>query len=207
VTGTQSKKQIILDFCQGQSFNRIGAEELRAIGNELRHRLGASYRPSPSYIAAVLRGAGKQVEYDDRFAGPATDGMEEPYASRLKGVLQFHDLESAEATLRKLDAIYREYHSASDRMGMSLVKSLVLKGKLRAQSLGGNPRVSPEKRREKQEIARWFGVWLETPDLLFDWLELRKQSEEFQQMFAGGPARGPGAAAASPAPEGPNRQR
>jgi len=182
VIDTPSKKQIILDFCRGQSFDRIGTEELRAIGDELRRRLGASYRPSPSYIAAVLRAAGKQVEYEDRFANP---WMEEPYASHLKGVLQFHDLESAEASLRKLDAIYREYRKGSDRIGTSLVRSLVLKGKLRAESLAANPRVSPEKRREKQEIARWFRVWLETPDLLLDWLELRKASAEFQQMFAG----------------------
>jgi len=56
----------------------------------------------------------------------------------------------------------------------------------RAASLGASPRVSPEKRREKQEIAAWFRVWLETPDLFFDWLELRKHSEEFQRMFAEG---------------------
>jgi len=109
--------------------------------------------------------------------------MEEPYAGRLKGLLQFHDLASAEAALQKLDAIYREYRGSSDRVGTSLVRSLVQKGKLRADSLATNPRVGPEKRREKQEIARWFRVWLETPDLLFDWLELRKQSEEFRRMF------------------------
>ena len=64
----------------------------------------------------------------------------------------------------------------------------MLKGKQRAASLGASPRVSPEKRREKQEIAAWFRVWLETPDLFFDWLELRKQSEEFQDAF--GESRG-----------------
>jgi hypothetical protein len=44
--------------------------------------------------------------------------------------------------------------------------------------------VGPEKRREKQEVANWFRVWLETSDLFFDWLELRKQSEEFQRLFS-----------------------
>jgi len=49
--------------------------------------------------------------------------------------------------------------------------------------VANNPRISPEKRREKTEIARWFQVWLEVSDLFFDWLELRKQSEEFQRLF------------------------
>jgi hypothetical protein len=121
------------------------------------------------------------VDYDDRYVDPL---MEEPYASRLEGALQFCDLESAEGSLQKLDAIYCEYRNAADRVGTTLVRSLVLKGKQRAESLAANSRVSPEKRREKQEIANWFRVWLETSDLFFDWLELRKESEEFQRLFS-----------------------
>ena len=63
------------------------------------------------------------------------------------------------------------------------MRSLVIKGKKRAQSMARNPRVNPAKRREKEEIAAWFKVWLELPDAFFDWLELRKRSEEFQQTF------------------------
>jgi hypothetical protein len=185
VPDTPSKKQLILECCQAQGFDRVGTEEIRAIGNELRRRLGPSQKISPSYIAAVLRAAGKRVDYEDRYADPA---MEEPYASRLKGLLQFHDLASAEASLRKLDAAYREFREVADRVGTSLVRALVLKGKQRAESLASSPRVSPGKRREKQEIARWFGVWLETPDLIQDWLEIRKSSEEFRRMFSGEPA-------------------
>lgn len=120
--------------------------------------------------------------------------MEEPYASRLAGALEFRDFASAEASLQKLDALYREYREVADRVGTSLVRSLVLKGKQRAESLGANARVNPEKRREKQEIANWFRVWLEASDLFFDWLELRKQSEEFQRLFSNhdGRTRAPG---------------
>ena len=109
--------------------------------------------------------------------------MEEPYASRLAGVLQFRDFATAEASLQKLDALYRGYREVADRVGTSLVRELVLKGKQRAESLATGARVRPEKRREKKEIANWFHVWLETPDLFFDWLELRKRSEEFLQLF------------------------
>ena len=62
------------------------------------------------------------------------------------------------------------------------------KGKLRARSLAANPRVQAQKRQEKQEIARWFQVWLETPDLFADWLALRKSSDEFHKLFGAGDA-------------------
>jgi hypothetical protein len=181
VPGTLSKKQIILEYCRANALERIGPEEIRALENEVRARLGSNTKSSPSYIASVLREAGKNVEYYDRFATPS---MEEPYASRLRNLLQFHDLESAEASLRTLDEVYREYREASDRIGTGLVRALLQKGKLRAGSLAANPRVSPDKRAEKREIATWFRIWLETPDLFFDWLELRKASEEFRRLFS-----------------------
>jgi hypothetical protein len=179
VPETLSKKQIILEYCRAKALERIGPEEIRALENELRSRMGS--RTSPSYIAGVLREAGKNVEYRDRFADPP---MEEPYASRLRNLLQFHDFVSAEASLRKLDEVYREYREASDRTGTGLVRTLLQKGKLRAASLAANPRVSSDKRAEKAEIATWFRIWLETPDLFFDWLELRKASEEFRRLFS-----------------------
>ncbi|MBZ5564748.1 MAG: hypothetical protein LAP13_20295, partial [Acidobacteriia bacterium] len=43
-----------------------------------------------------------------------------------------------------------------------------------------------KKRQEKLDIAHWFHVWLETPDLFFDWLELRKASEDFRKLFGAG---------------------
>ncbi len=175
-----SKKQLILESCERARLERIGAREIRAIEADLRRHLGSANHVSPSYIANVLRRAGKRVEYNDPFVDP---WMEEPYASRLNGVLKFGDLRSAEDSLRKLDVIYRHYREVADREGTSLIRSLVLKGKERAQSLASSPRVNPQKRREKEEIAFWFTVWVDNVDLFFDWLEIRKQSEDFKQRF------------------------
>lgn len=181
MANNHSKKQLILESCERAQLERIGAREIRAIEAEVRRHLGPADKVSPSYIANVLRRAGKRVEYNDRFVDP---WMEEPYASRLQGVLRFSDLRSAEESLRKLDVIYRQYRETADREGTSLVRSLVLKGKERAKSLASNPRVNPEKRWEKEEIAFWFTVWVDNVDLFFDWLELRKQSEDFKRRFS-----------------------
>jgi phytoene dehydrogenase-like protein len=177
-----SKKQILLDFFQARDRQPIEVGDLHAARDELRRHLGPDNRTSLGYIAAVLREAGYEVRYEDRYSDPI---MPEPYASRLRGVLEFHDLASAERSLLRLDVIFREYQSAADQAGMKWVRALVKKGKLRARSLAANPRVQTPKRQEKQEIVRWFQVWLETPDLLADWLALRKSSEEFRRLFGG----------------------
>jgi hypothetical protein len=182
-----NKKQILLDFFAAREGKRLEVGDLHAARNELRRQLGPNDRTSLGYIASILREAGYEVRYEDRYSDPV---MPEPYATRLKGVLEFHDLASAEQSLLRLDAIFREYSGAADRTGAALVCALAKKGKLRARSLAANPRVQARKRQEKQEIARWFQVWLETPDLLADWLALRKSSEEFQGLFGGGDACG-----------------
>jgi hypothetical protein len=175
-----SKKRRILDLFRERALDRAGEKEIRAIQADLRRLQATDGEASLSYIASVLRAAGARVDYDDRYLDPL---MEEAYARRLKGALRFRDLENAEESLHKLDVAYQEYRAVSDRTGTSLVRSLVLKGKQRAESLAANARVNPQKRREKKEIAHWFHVWLEVSDLFFDWLELRKRSEDFQRQF------------------------
>lgn len=108
--------------------------------------------------------------------------MDEPYA-RLEHILRFSDFASAEASLRSLDAAYREYLASGDRAGVRIVRSLAVKGKSRARQLAANPRVGEAKRQEKREIGEWFRVWLDSPDLFFDWLDFRKRSEEFRRAF------------------------
>ncbi len=177
---SQTRKQIILGYCAEKQLKRAGAAEIRAIEERLAQRSGAAKRSS-SYIVQILRDAGVTVEYRDRYGDPP---MPEPYASGLKGKLRFHDLDEAEASIRELDAAFRAYECIGDRTGAALVRSILLKGRLRAEGLAGSARVQPQKRREKAEIARWFAVWLQTPELFFDWLELRKNSAEFRREFS-----------------------
>ena len=182
MVNTRSKKQLILELAGTRKLERAGDPELRGIQAELRRTLGKSGRISLSYIANVLAESGMRVESRNRFVNP---WMEEPYASRLRDSLHFHDLDTAEGALRRLDQAYREYRAASDLKGAELVRALVVKGRLRAEGLMASPRVGLGKRREKQEIALWFKVWLDLPEAFFDWLQLRKNSPEFQNEFRG----------------------
>jgi hypothetical protein len=176
-----SRKRLILDCREQQHLETAGLGELRRIQNELRERMAPSRAPSLSYIAAVLRQAGTRVDYEDRYADPV---IPERYRTRLEGVLHFHDLTAAENSLRLLDAAWREYRASADREGADLARKLVLRGRQRAESLAANARVDARKREEKREMARWFAIWLENPDLFFDWLDLRKRAGDFRERFA-----------------------
>jgi hypothetical protein len=180
-----SKKQMILDYIAQHPFARAGVTELRLIQNHLRSLGRPSSPPSLSYIVNVLRQSGIEVAYED----PYTESViPQRYAAQLEGTLRFNDLPATEHSLRKLDEAYREYQAHADVMGQRLVRTIVFRGKRRAESLAARPRLNAAKRQEKQEIANWFRVWLESPGLFFDWLAVRKETEDFHRQFASGSA-------------------
>jgi hypothetical protein len=83
----------------------------------------------------------------------------------------------------RLDELWRKFRSEGQRAAAERVLEVARLGRRRAEMIARNPRVEAHKRDQKQEILEWFRIWLETPDAFFDWLDLRKQSPEYQRRF------------------------
>jgi hypothetical protein len=115
--------------------------------------------------------------------GKSAGMIEEPYRSALKDILKFSTLDEAEHTIKQLEKICRKYAAASDKKGVEYCRRVGLIGRRRARLISRNPKVAPRKRLEKHEISEWFRIWLETPDLFSDWLEMRKQAEGYKNLF------------------------
>jgi hypothetical protein len=120
---------------------------------------------------------------DDRPPRAAEPQRDTPAVDEFAHLLRFATLEEAEATLRRLDALWHESRAAEDRPRAARILEIARQGLRRAQMIAGNRRVAAAKREEKEEIRQWFRVWLETPEAFFDWLELRKGSPEFLEKF------------------------
>jgi hypothetical protein len=109
--------------------------------------------------------------------------MESPYREALAGVLSFATLSQAEETIKRLESLRRKYQSAGDSKGVEYCRKIAILGRHRAELISRNRKVKAEKRRQKREIAAWFGIWLETPEIFENWLVLRKKTEEFQEIL------------------------
>ena len=109
--------------------------------------------------------------------------MGKTYRDGLKGILAFSDFAETEKTIRNLEKLYRKYTKASDKKGVEHCRRIALLGRRRSELISRNKRVGLQKRLEKKEIAVWFKIWLETPDLFEDWLAMRKQTEEFKKLL------------------------
>jgi hypothetical protein len=109
--------------------------------------------------------------------------IESPYREALEGILAFASLAEAEETIERLECLRQKYRSESDKKGEEYCRRVARLGRRRAELISRNRRVRMEKRKEKREIATWFGIWLETPEIFADWLILRKKTVEYQELL------------------------
>jgi hypothetical protein len=106
-----------------------------------------------------------------------------PYDKALDGTLCFRSFAECEATLHNLERLRRDYLSRGDLKGVEQCRVVALLGRTRAEAISRNKRVMQQKKDLKQEVANWFRIWLENPDVFWEWLPLRKASEEFRSLF------------------------
>jgi hypothetical protein len=166
-----TKKAVIRQHIERERPAEVGGADAAAIRKELAAALGPSARISDDYLLHVLDDLGVRVSRELRGVSP------ELYAQ-----LHFSSLEAAEETLRLLDRRYQEALSAGDDQALNDCRAAGILVRRRASLIARNPKVDPAKRAQKEEIARWFIIWLQTPALFFDWLEIRKSTEEFARL-------------------------
>ena len=105
------------------------------------------------------------------------------HEEEFRDLLHFATLAETEACLRRMDELWRRFKAEEMHAQAERVVATARLGVQRARMIAGNKRVSPARRAEKEEIRQWFRVWIENPEVFFDWLELRRQAPEFVEKF------------------------
>jgi hypothetical protein len=178
--GAATKKALILEGARAMGKPRFTPAEIEQIRRQLIAHLGASGKTSADYIVSVLEEAGMRVVLSRR---SDTEGR---YEEEFRDLLRFATLDEAEMCLVRLDELLRKFAAEGERTAVERVREVARLGRRRAEMIARNNKVEAQKRAQKEEVAQWFAIWLETPDAFFDWLEVRKQSPEFQREFPAG---------------------
>ena len=173
-----SKKELILETARALEKQRFTPAEIEQIRRRLIAHLGpAQGKTLPDYIVSVLKDAGLRVVWSTQ------SDAEDQYEEEFDDLLHFSTFTEAEMCLVRLDELLRKFMVEAQGHPAERVREIARLGRRRAEMIAHNHKVEPQKRGQKEEIARWFGIWLETPDAFFDWLEVRKQSPDFQKKF------------------------
>jgi hypothetical protein len=173
----KSKKDLILETAREIGASRWTLAEIDQLRRRILAEHGEAGKTSSDYIADILKTAGWKVLLT------LQEEAEEQYEEEFEDLLHFKTLEDAEVSIMRLDELMRKFQAHGEHAAVERVLGIARLGKRRAEMISHNHKVEPQKRAEKEEIASWFRIWLETPDAFFDWLDLRKQSPDFRSRF------------------------
>jgi hypothetical protein len=173
----KTKKDLILEAAREIGAQKFTLAEIEQLRRKLVADHGEAGKTGADYIAEVLKDAGMKVALTQQ------EEAEEQYEEEFEDLLHFKTLEDAEVSLMRLDELMRKFQAHGEHAAAQRVLEVARLGKRRAEMIARNRKVEPHKREEKQEIANWFRIWLETPDVFFNWLDVRKESPEFRAKF------------------------
>lgn len=185
----QTKREVIVEVWERRQCPPVGARELRGVQRALRARFGAGANDSPASIARVLADAGAElshpevIEYDARWreAKLSEEAVKEPIGTR--DLAKPLTLKRAAIALKRLEKLRKQFTRANNGTELRRLGDAALSEKARAQLLARDHALGEQARAEQIEIVEWFRVWLQTPDLFADWLELRSRAPDFQKRF------------------------
>ena len=167
----------------------IDARVLATIEAQVRkqHGNGAS---SPAAIARILADEGAElrhpqiIERDVAWRESTLDDSTREFAS-MQQLLSGEPLNliDAEELIKNLEVLREKFEREESEDALRQLKALAVQARQAAQSLANNRGADEQLRATQSEIVEWLKVWLQTPGLFRDWLELRRRTEEFRRKF------------------------
>src|SRR3954470_6568461 len=186
-----TRRALMIATWRGLGEPRVGAKELRRMQRALTSEFGATGIESPAAIARIVADEGAQlmhpeiIEFDARWRESQIKKRANAFAV-VDPLLanEALSLEKAEARILDLEQLRQECENAYDREALSYLKAIAVQARESAELRSRQENADHLTQFEQGEIAGWFKVWLQTPALFADWIELRKRSAEFSRRFA-----------------------
>lgn len=180
---SRTKKDLIIEVWEKLDCESVGAKEIEAIEVVVREKYGHGAIESPMRIARQLADEGAELRHAEIMELDVQRRLESPYDAMFRNVLKFADFKQAVISIRRLENLRKKFAAENDKEGLRLVRETALKGKNRALMIAGNDKVEERNRDEKREIAEWFTLWLQSPEIFENWIALRQRSSNFKTKF------------------------
>ena len=185
-----TKHQVIVATWEALDRPAVGARELRLAEKALQDRFGPSNTMSPAAIARLLADEGAELKHPEVIESDV-EWRQAQVATQIEQLgalarLSFDEpvtLERAAHVLADLEHLRSQFEQSRDEPALAQLRTYAGDLRRRAQSLSRDRVAGPRSRSTHAEIAEWLKVWIQTPALFEDWLELRRRSVEFHERF------------------------
>ncbi|MCU1263761.1 MAG: hypothetical protein JWM21_79 [Acidobacteria bacterium] len=177
-----TKLDLILAVWESLDCESVGAKELKQIQVAVAKRFGDSAVDSPAAIARLLADEGAHLRHPEVLECDAK-WRERKLARLAVYPLNFANFSAACETMTECERLRRELAQREDRNGWRDLRDAVALSRQDRLLVSAGRVISESDRAEAKEIAAWLEVWLRTPELFADWLDLRRASPQFRKQF------------------------
>ena len=179
----RTKTDLMIEVWEALDCESVGAEEIIAIENAARERFGNSAVDSPMRIARLLADEGAELRHSEIMELAVERLFESPDDSVFTNILKFADFKETLISIRELEKMRIKFVLEKDHEGLRRVRETALTGKDRASMISKNEKAEERQRAEKAEVAMWFTIWLQSPEIFENWITLRMNSKGFRARF------------------------
>lgn len=180
---SRTKTDLIIEVWEALDCESVGAEEIEAIEEAVRGQFGEGAVESPMIIARMLADEGAELRHSEIMELFVKRAADSPYDPMFRNILNLFDLKHALSSIRNLENLRKKFAAENDRQGLRLVRETALNAKRRLLFIAESKKFEQIKRDESAEIAEWFTIWMQTPEIFESWVELRQNSADFQKRF------------------------
>ncbi|CAN5693502.1 hypothetical protein BH24ACI3_BH24ACI3_02200 [soil metagenome] len=177
---SRNKIDLMIEVWERLDCETVGKSEITAIENALTERFGSASVESPMKIARLLADEGAELRHAEIMTLYVERSENRPYDSSMLNLLDLTDLTSTARSLRQVENLRRKYEIEADDEGIRLLRKLVLDAK---EDIRKNSGEAHNKRAQFVETAEWLTIWLGSPSVFENWLQLRIRSDDFIVRF------------------------
>lgn len=185
----QPPRELIIELWEERGRTPVDAQFLENV----QTKLAESFEDpalSPASVARVLADEGAElrhpeiIESDVRWRESRVNSRTDKFADveQLSSGARLN-IEEAGALIGKMEKLRKEFERDDDEMRLDELRTSAAAARQRAEAMGRNRKLAETVRVEQSEIAEWLKVWLQTPTLFENWLELRRRSDDFRRKF------------------------
>lgn len=175
-----TKRELVLEIYDREAMGEVTAREIAIIQQGLVARFGEGGMMSPAEITRVLLDEELPVRLAEVFR---LDHPFDRYEELFSGLATSHSLARAEEAIWTIDRHHRQFQAAGDRTGVRYARQTAQRARQNALAQAGNPGRPERDRSIQTEIAQWFTIWLQTPEVFPVWLSLRKRRPELRELL------------------------
>lgn len=180
---SRTKQDLIIEVWEELDCESVGARELEQIQKVLREEFGEGGRESPAAIARTVADEGAVLRHPEVFDCDLKWRRQNLDDRRFADHLDFSNLSSAFESVIKLEESRLELQTDSNPKALEKLRGVVGASRNDLSLRARSKILDFREKEEAKEVLHWLTVWLQSPELFSDWLDLRRRSPEFRKRF------------------------